>query len=352
MKPFIKSIVLENDKLLIIDQRFLPHEEKIIELKDERDVFEAISTLAVRGAPAIGITAAYGVYISLLKNKNLDKTQFKQKAIDIIQYLKKSRPTAYDLFYALYRMEKIIEGEKNVSDWLLDLKKEALKIHNEDLERSERISINGLNVIPYGAKILTHCNTGGLATGGNGTALSIVFKAFQEKRDIFVYVDETRPLLQGARLTAWELFRVGVPCKLICDSMAAYLMAKGWIDLVLVGADRIALNGDFANKIGTYSLAVLAHYHGIPFYTVAPYSTFDFNIDNGDSIPIEERNPSEVKRFGNCVTAPESVDAYNPAFDVTPHRLLTGIITEAGIIYPPFKENILALNREKENGFN
>lgn len=343
MKQVIKTVFLENDSLFIIDQRLLPQSEKIIKLSNESEVYEAIRTLAVRGAPAIGIAAAYGAFISLSAYSSIkDPVKFKEKASDILEYLGSSRPTAYNLFYAIKRMRAILEAENSLGpkDILAAWKKEALLIHEQDLIKSDEIAKHGSAVVKDNARILTHCNAGGLATGGNGTALSVIFKAHADGKGISVYTDETRPLLQGSRLTAWELEKTGIPYKVICDNMAASVMAGKGIDLIIVGADRIALNGDFANKIGTYSLAVNAHYHGVPFYTAAPVSTFDPDIEDGSLIPIEERDREEVISFRGVLSAPENSDAYNPAFDVTPHRLLTGIITEFGIIYPPFRENI------------
>jgi methylthioribose-1-phosphate isomerase len=345
MKQLVRSVSLEDDKLVIIDQRLLPSEEKRILLNNEKEVRDAVRTLAVRGAPAIGITAAYGVFISLTGFINDSTDGFRKKAEEIIDYLAGSRPTAYNLFYALGRMRKVLEQEKDNRSLLSDLKNEALAIHREDLEKSESIGKFGSQVVPVNARVLTHCNAGGLATGGGGTALSAVYKAHQENKNIFVYIDETRPLLQGARLTAWELSKAGVPYQVITDNMAGSLMGKGLIDLVLVGADRIAKNGDFANKIGTYPAAVLAHFHGVPFYAAAPVSTFDFDLESGADIPIEERDKKEVLEFQGMRTAPAGADAYNPAFDMTPHTLLTGIITEFGIIYPPFKSNIESMKR-------
>lgn len=350
MKPIIKTVTLENDRLFIIDQRLLPSEEKIVELRNEQEVYDAIKTLAVRGAPAIGVAAAYGVYISL-KNKGFrDKDSFYRSSFDIIEKIASSRPTAYNLFYALDRMRKVAEKKLSIEETLSGMKKEAVQIHDEDLERSARIAEYGLPVIPKNARIISHCNAGGLATGGSGTSLSVIYKAHETGKKPFVYVDETRPLLQGSRLTAWELSKAGIPYQVIADNMAAMLMNAGKVDLVILGADRIARNGDFANKIGTYSLAVLAHHHGIPFYTAAPVSTFDLNCRDGSDIPIEERDKCEVLSFAGKQTAPDGADAYNPAFDVTPHGLVTGIVTEFGVIRPPFDENIELL--VKKNGGN
>lgn len=350
MNQIIKTVTLENDRLFIIDQRFLPGEEKILELRDEREVRDAIHSLAVRGAPAIGVAAAYGVYISLKNKGYADQPSFLKDAHAIIEMIASSRPTAYNLFYALDRMRKIVDKKHSIEETLSLLRKEAVQVHEEDIARSVRIAEAGQSVLPEKARVLSHCNAGGLATGGLGTSLSVVYKAFENKKNVFVYVDETRPLLQGSRLTAWELSKVGVPYQVIADNMAAMLMKAGKIDLVLLGADRIARNGDFANKIGTYSLAVLAKHHGVPFYTAAPVSTFDPACADGSDIPIEERDKNEVLGFGGVRTAPEGADAYNPAFDVTPHGLVTGIITEYGVLYPPFTENIarvLQQSREK-----
>jgi len=341
MKQVIKTVFLEKDRLFIIDQRFLPQSEKIIELKNESEIYEAIRNLSVRGAPAIGITAAYGAYVSLASYSSIkDIEEYKEKGREILEFIGRSRPTAYNLFYVIKKFKAILDKSHGTDEILTEWKREAFEIHREDLFKSDEIAKYGSPVIGENAKIITHCNAGGLATGGNGTALSVIFKAHEEGKRVFVYACETRPMLQGSRLTAWELEKTGVPYKLICDNMAASIMAKEEIDLVIVGADRIALNGDFANKIGTYSLAVLAKYHGVPFYTAAPLTTFDPDIENGDLIPIEERDIEEVTKFRGIYTAPENANAYNPAFDVTPNRLLTGIITECGIIYPPFDEKI------------
>ena len=290
--------------------RLLPLEEKNLELTNEKEVFQAIRELAVRGAPAIGITAAYGTYISLKKFDGLtDTSKFREEARKIIHYLEESRPTAYNLFYALQRMcSALEESASSVISILARLKKEACDIHREDLEKSEKIAFHGITVIPQDARIISHCNAGGLATGGNGTSLAVIFQAQKEEKNVFIYVDETRPLLQGARLTAWELSKKGIPYEVICDNMAGMLMSEGKVDLVILGADRIALNGDFANKIGTYSLAVLAQYHGIPFYTAAPVSTFDFSIRSGKEIPIEKRDSREVVQFGGVVRGGEHQD--------------------------------------------
>ncbi len=261
MKPAVRTVALDGDRLFIIDQRLLPREEKILELRNERDVFDAIRSLAVRGAPAIGIAAAYGVFVSLNNRTFSGAEPFDQAAFDVIEYLAGSRPTAYNLFYALDRMRKIVERGAPAAESLRLLKQEALAIHREDLDRSDRMAAAGAELVPANARVLTHCNAGGLATGGNGTALAVLYRARELGKNISVIADETRPLLQGSRLTAWELTRAGIPCRVITDSMAGFLMARGEIDLVITGADPtrarwaidalIAANGEFANKIGT-----------------------------------------------------------------------------------------------------
>lgn len=342
MNQIIKTVYLnKQDELVIIDQRLLPAEEKEIKLTDKQIVWDAIKTLAVRGAPAIGVAAAYGTYISIRQlDGNRDISVIKKDCMEIIDYLATSRPTAYNLFYALDRMKVIVQNATEFKTLLSELRKSAVQLHEEDIEKSDRMGEFGAQVVPQGARILTHCNAGGLATGGNGTALAVIYAAHNKGKDIKVWVDETRPLLQGARLTAWELNQAGIPHQVICDNMSGMVMRRGEIDMIVVGADRVAANGDFANKIGTYSVAVLAHYHEIPFYIAVPLTTFDLNIKDGTQIPIEERDADEVIRFRGVQTAPLDSDVFNPAFDVTPHSLLTGIITEYGIIYPPFEQNI------------
>lgn len=316
----------ENDSLYILDQRLLPHIVEYIKCEDHEDVARAIREMAVRGAPAIGIAAAYGVVLGVRK-QSLGKLK------DITKVLSETRPTAVNLFWALERMKRrALES----SSWE-ELLEEAKAIHEEDIRANETMGKYGAILIPDGARVLTHCNAGALATGGLGTALGVIRMAFYQGKRIKVFVDETRPVLQGARLTTWELMMDGIDVTLITDNMAGYLMSRGEIDLVIVGADRIASNGDVANKIGTYSLAVLARFHGIPFYVAAPISTIDINIASGKNIPIEERNPREVIEIGGVKIAPENVKVYNPAFDITPANLVSAIITEKGIIKPPFE---------------
>ena len=323
-----------NGSLYVIDQTKLPEKEIVLKIDRVKRVYDAIKNLKVRGAPLIGCFAAYGIVVSFIENKKMDVERLKKKIKSDIEKLKSSRPTAYNLFYALERMNKIIDSFKDEDKEGLfkRLLKEAEDIYNEDLNACYKIGIYGEKLIKDGANILTHCNAGGLATSGFGTALAPIYLAKQNGKKIHVYVDETRPVLQGARLTCWELEKNRIPYTLICDNMAGYLMSKSKIDIVITGADRIAKNGDTANKIGTYSLAVLANYHKIPFYIAAPISTFDFDIEDGSKIPIEERNENEVKKINGKYISPKKAKVFNPAFDVTPNNLITGFITEKGIL--------------------
>jgi len=328
-----KAIEWRDGKLSIIDQTLLPGSYKTIELSSLADVEEAIKSLKVRGAPAIGIAAAYGAYVAFKHLASKDIETFIKEAREILKSLNATRPTAVNLSWALSQIEEILNTGKDHQRILKNTLDLAKRIHDEDRESCRNIGLNGASLIKNNSNILTHCNTGALATGGMGTALALVYRAMEEKKNIHVYVDETRPLLQGSRLTAWELTQSGISATLIADNMAAWLMGQGKIDLIIVGADRIAGNGDAANKIGTYSLAVNAKYHHIPFYVAAPTSTFDLEIRSGAEIVIEERDAEEVKHFGSCQTAPKAINAYNPAFDVTPADLITAIITEKKIIW-------------------
>ena len=327
--------------LRLLDQTLLPIDVCFIDCMDITTVHEAIRSLRVRGAPAIGITAAMGVLVGLKKIPS--GTSLKKHYEDTDNYLRTSRPTAVNLFWALDRMKrKFIEiadlpDHRNILSILLD---EALLIEKEDRAMCQAIGKIGANLVQDGFGILTHCNTGGLATAAYGTALSVILTAYEQGKSIHVFCDETRPLMQGARLTSWELLQAGIPATLICDSMAAQVMKEGKINMVIVGADRIAANGDSANKIGTYGLSVLAHAHNIPFYVAAPSSTFDLTLKDGSGIPIEQRNPKEITEpFGKQV-APTGVSVYNPAFDVSPAHLITGIITEKSLITPVIAKNI------------
>jgi len=327
--------------LRLLDQTLLPIDVCFIDCMDIATVHEAIRSLRVRGAPAIGITAAMGVLVGL---KNIPSgSSLKKHYEDTDNYLRTSRPTAVNLFWALDRMKKKFIEIADLPDQrtiLSILLEEALLIEKEDRAMCQSIGKIGANLVQDGFGILTHCNTGGLATAAYGTALSVIFTAYEQGKSIHVFCDETRPLMQGARLTSWELLQAGIPATLICDSMAAQVMKEGKINMVIVGADRIAANGDSANKIGTYGLSVLAHAHNIPFYVAAPSSTFDLTLKDGSGIPIEQRNPKEITEpFGKQV-APTGVSVYNPAFDVSPAHLITGIITEKSLITPVNAKNI------------
>ncbi len=338
----IKPIELKDHKLYVINQLKLPKELEWVELSSYKDVAKAIKDMIVRGAPLIGIVGAYGFAIGI--KEIIDKGLPLEKAKDVLETLKNTRPTAVNLFWALDRMWKKYQkwvSEKDKDELIKLLFKEAKKIDLEDYHANRSIGGYGQVLIPKKANILTHCNTGALATSGWGTALGVVRSAYEEGKDITVYVDETRPYLQGARLTAWELQEEGIPHYLITDNSAGFLMKKGLIDVVIVGADRITKNGDVANKIGTYSLSVLAKEHNIPFYVAAPTSTFDLETEKGEDIPIEIRSEDEVKKCGGCDIAPEKTKALNYSFDVTPAENITAIITEKGIISEINTENIV-----------
>lgn len=333
----LKSIEWVDGKVRLIDQTKLPEKLVYLDISDHLELCEAIKKLKVRGAPAIGIAGAFGVVLGL--NKMNDEIFNINNYINkVIDDLRSTRPTAKNLFWALDRMYKKIyslSGE-SMGKVKKESLKEALDIYMEDEEISRKIGENGVELLKDECSILTHCNTGFLVTAGIGTALGIVYTAVEKGKKVKVYADETRPLLQGARLTAWELEMKGIDVTLICDNTAAFLMKKGMVDCVIVGADRIASNGDTANKVGTYNLAVLAEKHNIPFYVAAPHSTFDFSLKNGDEIPIEERNPEEVYMGFGKRTAPDNIDIFNPAFDVTPNNLITAFVTEEKIFYPPY----------------
>lgn len=337
----MEAIKFTEGKLILLDQTKLPIDVSFVECNDFMCVAQAIKEMKVRGAPAIGVAAAYGLVLAAYEYKNLPQKEFLTKIREAATVLKETRPTAVNLFWALNRMLKVLEKEDIiVKDIIEKLEIEAQKIHEEDLAMNKKIGELGQELIPHDAGILTHCNAGALATAGFGTALGVIRAAYQQGKVKMVYVDETRPLLQGARLTAYELLADGIPVTLISDNMAAYLMQQGKINCVIVGADRIAANGDTANKIGTYGVAVLAHYHNIPFYVAAPTSTLDLSLKTGKEIPIEERNPLEVKKIGDVWIAPKEVNVYNPAFDVTPHQLISAIITDQGIIKPDYSINL------------
>jgi methylthioribose-1-phosphate isomerase len=341
----LKSLEWRNGKVRFIDQTWLPLEERYVETDDETVVAHAIRNLEIRGAPLIGIAAAYAVALAASKlheNRPSDSIVSLDK---VINSLAGTRPTAMNLFWALDRQRHVIERTKarGITAVRQELLKEALRIHDEDSSMCDRIGKHGADVVPNAASILTHCNTGSLATGGIGTALGVVRVCWEQHKLRHVYIDETRPLFQGTRLTAWELQRAGIPFTLITDNTAGFLMQQGIVNAILVGADRIAANGDVANKIGTYNLAVLARYHDVPMFVAAPSSTIDFGMKNGKGIPIEQRSGREVTEpFGTRI-APKGSEVYSPAFDITPSELITAIVTEGGILRSPYTESIAGL---------
>ncbi len=331
--------------LVLIDQTRLPHAAVLIACRTPEDVAHAIQSMQVRGAPAIGVAAAYGLALGAQAFASGDPGAFVEDLERVAALLRRTRPTAVNLNWALDQMLTTGRGiaeRGGVARAQAALLAQAHEMADEDVAANRRMGAFGLDLVPGGANILTHCNTGALATVDYGTALGVVRAAHEAGRGVHVYVDETRPFLQGARLTAWELQRLGVPMTLITDSMAGHFMNRGQVDLVIVGADRIAANGDVANKIGTYSLAVLARENGIPFYVAAPTSTVDLSIDSGAEIPIEERSSREVTDIAGSRVAPEGVTAAHPAFDVTPARLVTAIITERGVLRPPYASALMA----------
>ena len=393
----MKTLYWKDHTVVLLDQRALPLAERYVTCTDYREVIAAINELTVRGAPAIGVAAAMGITLGALHLPDSSPEDFRRAFDEICAQFAATRPTARNLFWAIERMRRrcyetlaripgrdeesclpaeasshlsersasgpqsraenllscyqgrdgappgdelpVVQGQATPGPMIREaLIAEAIRIGEEDIAINRRLGQNGRELIPDGARILTHCNAGALATAGYGTALGVIRAAREEGKTLHVYVDETRPVLQGARLTAWELLREGIPCTLIADNMAGFLMQRGKVDLVIVGADRIAVNGDTANKIGTYALAVLARAHGIPFYVAAPLSTIDPALPDGGTIPIEERNPDEVTHCGGVRTAPEGVAVWNPAFDVTPGNLITAIVTEAGLFRPPFTD--------------
>ena len=340
-----KAFEWNEEKVKYIDQTKLPLEEVIIETNDYRVICEDIKRLALRGAPLIGISAAFGVYLGANEYSSLSAKDFERQFYIICNQLVSTRPTAQNLFWAIDKMKVVYEENKNQEREIVlkSLFDEAINIFNDDIKTSDQIGIFGNELIPLKATIITHCNAGLLVAGGIGTALSLIYKAKESGKKIKVFSDETRPLLQGSRLTAWELMKNGIDVTVITDNTAAFLMQKEKIDLAIVGADRITCNGDVANKIGTYSLAISCQRHNVPFYVAAPLSTFDFKLKTGSEIPIEERNPEEVVNFFGKRTAPFGVKVFSPAFDVTPSDLITGIITEKGIIKKPFEGSIKSL---------
>ncbi|MEZ4485489.1 MAG: S-methyl-5-thioribose-1-phosphate isomerase [Syntrophotaleaceae bacterium] len=346
----IKPIEYRDGVCRMIDQRLLPTQEVWLEYTDYRGVAEAIQTMVVRGAPAIGVAAAFGAAFGARDISADNFAGFADRLEQVCAVLGATRPTAVNLFWALQRMQRVAKENRDqplteIKQRLLD---EALAIADEDERINRTMGANGAPLIADGARVLTHCNAGALATGGYGTALGVIRAAVEAGKKVSVYADETRPFLQGSRLTAWELHRDGIPVTLICDNMAGALMSQGLIDCVIVGADRIAANGDVANKIGTYTVAVLAREHNLPFYVAAPISTIDPAIADGSRIPIEERDATEVTHCGTSRLAPEGIAVRNPAFDVTPHRLVSAIITERGVARGDYKTALAELLAKKD----
>ena len=340
-------LIWEGNSLRILDQRRLPAEEVWIETSSHRTVVESIQNMSVRGAPAIGIAGAYGLVLAAMELAQTANGDFSDRLDSAARDIRLARPTGANLGWAVDRMLTASAHAQTTEEVIADLTEEATRIHREDVESNLRISRYGAKLVPWVSSALTHCNTGALATGGHGTALGIVRTAWSERRLGRVFATETRPLLQGARLTAWELRREGIETSMIADSAAGLVMRRGMVQTVFVGADRIASNGDVANKIGTYNLAVLARDNGIPFYVAAPTSTLDLSISGGDDIVIEERDQWEVLSFAGEMVTPLGLKAFNPAFDVTPNRYVTAIVTEKGVIRPPYRRNLAAL---KESG--
>ena len=332
----IRTVQWADGKVRIIDQTRLPADEVYLEIDDYRELARAIREMRIRGAPALGVAAAYGVALGAFQVQAATKEQFLAGLREVISTIAATRPTARNLFWALERMERVAEQAPDVRTARARLLSEALLVEREDEETNRAIGRHGAALMHDGFHVLTHCNAGALATAAYGTALGVIRAAVEEGKRLHVYIDETRPLLQGSRLTAWELITDGIPATLLTDNMAGHFLQRRQIDCVVVGADRIAANGDVANKIGTYTVAVLAHENGIPFYVAAPTSTIDLSMATGDEIPIEERDPAEVTHLGGKQVAPEGIAAANPAFDVTPHRYVTAIVTEKGVLRPPY----------------
>ncbi len=343
----LPTIEWQNDAVVMVDQRKLPASEVYVTCRTGKEVAKAITTMVIRGAPAIGVAAAMGIALGMRRSKATGTKQFATEFQRLCDVMAATRPTAVNLFWAIERMKKTFadaaQGGASVADLQQRLEAEARLIHDEDVQSCRTMGAHGAALVPDTAKILTHCNAGALATAGYGTALGVIRAAVEAGKTITVLADETRPFLQGARLTAWELVRDGIDTTVITDNMAGAMMRLGQVDLVVVGADRIAANGDVANKIGTYSVAVLAKEHGIPFYVAAPISTVDLRTADGSGIPIEERGAREVTHVGPSRLTPEGAKVRNPAFDVTPSKYVTAIITERGVARPPYGPSLAAL---------
>jgi methylthioribose-1-phosphate isomerase len=340
----LPTIAREADAVVMIDQRKLPAEEIYVRCRTAAEVARAIRTMVIRGAPAIGVAAAMGIALGMRASAATGTQKFAAQFYKTCELMAATRPTAVNLFWAIERMKRSFAAAASAGESVAQIKdrldREAEAIHDEDVASCRAMGAFGADVVPPGARILTHCNAGALATAGYGTALGVIRGAVEQGKQVTVVADETRPFLQGARLTAWELMRDGIQTTVITDNMAGALMHQGRIDLVVVGADRIAANGDTANKIGTYGVAVLAREHGIPFYVAAPLSTIDLDTPDGHHIPIEERNPREVTHVGGNQLTPDGALVWNPAFDITPHRFIVGIITERGICRAPYTESL------------
>ncbi len=344
----LKAVEWKNGKVRILDQTQLPNDLVLLEISDHYGVVKAIKEMSVRGAPALGIAAAFGVVLGIWNASDSDRAAFLEKSNKAIDDLKATRPTAKNLFWALDKMRKKLSANLNkpINEIKLELLKEAQRILDDDINRCKQIGRHGAQLLPSNANVMTYCNAGALATGGYGTALGIVRAAVEHSKKIKVFACETRPLLQGARLTCFELLEDDIDVTLICDNAAGYVMSQNLVNAVIVGADRIAANGDVANKIGTYSLAVLSKQHQLPFYVAAPLSTIDFDIKSGKEIVVEKRPPGEITQIGGKEVAPEDVPALNPAFDVTPHQFISALVTEKGIIRPPLFEGLAKLKNK------
>jgi methylthioribose-1-phosphate isomerase len=344
----LPTIDWKDDAVVMIDQRKLPASEVYVTCRTAQEVARAIRTMVIRGAPAIGVAAAMGIALGMRRSQASGTKQFTTEFQKVCDLMAATRPTAVNLFWAIERMKRTFaqaaQSGCSVEELKTRLEQEARRIHDEDVESCRAMGAHGAQLVPDAARILTHCNAGALATAGYGTALGVIRAAAEQGKRVAVLADETRPFLQGARLTAWELLKDGIDTTVITDNMAGSMMRLGNVDLVVVGADRIAANGDVANKIGTYAVAVLAREHDIPFYVAAPISTIDLNTSDGSAIPIEERNEREVTHVGSSRLTPEGARIRNPAFDVTPAKYVTAIITERGIARPPYQESLRGLN--------
>ena len=343
----LPTIEWKDDAVVMIDQRKLPSAEVYVSCRTATEVAKAIKTMVIRGAPAIGVAAAMGIALGMRRSTATGTKQFTTEFQKTCDLMAATRPTAVNLFWAIERMKHVFaeaaQGGCSVDEIKQRLEREARRIHDDDVQSCRTMGAHGATLVPQDARILTHCNAGALATAGYGTALGVIRAAAEQGKKVAVLADETRPFLQGARLTAWELVKDGIDTTVITDNMAGAMMRLGNVDLVVVGADRIAANGDVANKIGTYGVAVLAKEHGIPFYVAAPMSTVDLATSDGSKIPIEERNDKEVTHVGSSRLTPEGARIRNPAFDVTPSKYVTAIITERGIARPPYQESLAAL---------